>query len=167
LSENDANDAPAFIKNVISQLNTPGANLNGDNFEGLEQDEELSALEFLQKDDSGNFTFNFALARVRPLGETPNPKALATRVFFRLFRAQTTASNFNDQTTYRFWSNGMLFGQKIPLMGVQNDQNNNPEYGTIPCFASPRINLNSPANMDTQIDSPNVIDIAVKSGSRG
>jgi hypothetical protein len=161
---NDPADAPGFITNVISQLNNPGANLGGDSFEGLTQDEDASALEFLQKDNGGNFTFNFALARVRLIGKTPGAKAQAVRVFFRLFQAQTTGSDFNDQTTYRFATSGGTYGHKIPLLGVQNDQNGNPEYVTIPCFATPRLNLGGPAAMGDQTDPPNVIDIMVNPG---
>ena len=41
-------------------------------------------------------------------------------------------------------------GHKISLLGIQNDGGGNPEYVTIPCFATPRVNLNAPAGMDTQ-----------------
>jgi hypothetical protein len=158
----NAADAPTFISNVLGQLNTPGANLAGDSFEGLTQNEDASALEFLQKDSGGNFTFNFALARVRMIGKTAGATAKAVRVFFRLFQAQTTGSDFNDQTTYRFASDGITYGHKIARLGVQNDQNGQPEYVTVPCFATPRINLAGPASMDGQLDQPNVRDITVQ-----
>jgi hypothetical protein len=161
---NDPADAPGFITNVISNLNNPAANLGGDSFAGLTQDEDASALEFLQKDNGGNFTFNFSLARVRLIGNTPGAQAKAVRVFFRLFQAQTTGSDFNEQTTYRFATDGAPSGHKIALLGVQNDQNGNPEYVTIPCFATPRVNLNGPADMHGQNDPPNVIDITVNPG---
>jgi hypothetical protein len=61
---NTAADAPGFIADILSRLNTPGTDLKGDSFDGLEQDEDKSAIEFLQKDNNGNLTFNFALARV-------------------------------------------------------------------------------------------------------
>lgn len=162
---NSAANAPGFITDILSRLNTPGTNLHGDSFDGLQQDEDQSAIEFLQKDSNGNLTFNFALARVRLIGNTPGAKALSTRVFFRLFQAQTTSSDFNDQTTYRFASDGTLNGHKIARLGVQNG-----EYVTIPCFATKRVNLdpntNQPifASMDTQTDSPNARDIAVNPG---
>jgi sucrose-6-phosphate hydrolase SacC (GH32 family) len=152
----NAADAPGFIANVITNLNTPGTDLQGDTFEGLFQDEETSALEFLQD----GLTFNFALARVRMIANgavmIPN-----VRVFFRLFQAQSTVSDFNENTTYRFGANNVPAGHKIPRMGVQNDQSGNPEYVTIPCFASPRINLTAPANMDGQQDPPNVQNISI------
>ena len=111
----------------------------GDTFDpGLSQDEEASSLEFLPQDNAGNFVFNFAVARVRLLGNTPGAQAKKVRVFFRLFQAQTTASNFNPDTTYRYHSDGVLNGVTVPLLGIQNDQNGNPEYVTVPCFATPR-----------------------------
>ncbi len=152
----NAADAPGFIADVIHNLNTPGTGLGGDSFDGLSQDEEGSALEFLQD----GTTFNFALARVRMIANgavmVPN-----VRVFFRLFQAQSTVSDFNENTTYRVGADNMPAGHKIPRLGVQNDQNGNPEYVTIPCFASPRINRTSPANMDLQQDPPNVQNISI------
>src|SRR5262249_8370446 len=113
---------------------------------------DQSALEFQQK-VGGQFVFNYALARVRLRGTTP---AQTVRVFFRLFQAQTTVSDFNLQTTYRrFPNNGVQYGQKIALLGVQNDQNNQPEYVTLPCFATARVNLNGPADLTAQTDPPN------------
>jgi hypothetical protein len=165
---NHAKDAPAFIQNVIKQLNAPGANLNGDSFEGLTQDEDQSALEFLQKDNNGNFAFNFALARVRLIGKTPGAQAVGVRVFFRMFQAQTTVSNFSEvgtgAGTYRWGTNGAS-GDKIALLGVQDN-----EYVTIPCFASPRVNFAGATNsyvsknMDQQTDLPNVATINVNPG---
>jgi hypothetical protein len=157
----NAADAPGFIANVIQNLTQNAGNVNGDSFDGLTQDEGGSALEFLQQDSNGSFVFNFAVARARLKRRTAGDQATAVRVFFRLFQAQTTSSDFNDQTTYRFASDGVLNGHKIALLGVQNDQNNNPEYVTIPCFATPRINLNVPANMADQTDAPNVQTITV------
>jgi hypothetical protein len=153
----NASGASAFITQVIHNLNDPTANLNGDSFAGLTQDEEQSALEFLD----GN-VFNFALARVRLLGNTATTIS-PVRVFFRLFQAQSTASDFNENTTYRWGTNGSP-GHKIALLGVQNDHNGNPEYVTIPCFASPRVNLAAPADMKQQTDDPNVHSITVNPG---
>jgi hypothetical protein len=153
----NATGASAFITQVIHNLNDPAANLNGDSFAGLVQDEEQSALEFHDTN-----VFNFALARVRLLGNTATTIS-PVRVFFRLFQAQSTASDFNENTTYRWGTDGSP-GHKIALLGVQNDQNGNPEYVTIPCFASPRINLAGPADMKQQTDDPNARPITVSPG---
>ena len=159
-------DAPGFIASVIANLTSGGGAVGSDSFEsGLRQDEAGSALEFLQKDDDGNFVFNFAVARVRLKGNTPGAQAVKVRVFFRMFNAATTHSEFNPNTTYRFHSDGALNGVKVPLLGVQNDQNGQPEYVTIPCFAVPRVNLAGPADMNNQLeDTPNAYTINVNPG---
>ena len=155
----NAADAPGFISNAIQNLTTNGGNVGGDTFDNVSQDEDASALEFLQRDSNGNFVFNFAVARVRLVGKTAGAQATNVRVFFRLFQAQTTASNFDPSTTYRLASDGVLNGHKIPLLGIQSN-----EYVTIPCFASPRVNLNASADMSTQTDLPNVQTITVNPG---
>jgi hypothetical protein len=160
----DAAQAPGFIAGVIQNLTAGDGVAGGEAFADLAQDEENSALEFLQQDGDGNFVYNFAVARVRLIGKTPGAKATSVRVFFRLFQAQTTNSSFNEGTTYRLASDGVLNGHKISLLGIQNDGSGNPEYVTIPCFATPRVNLNAPAGMDTQTDPPNVQTITVKPG---
>jgi hypothetical protein len=162
----NAADAPGFIANAIANLTAGGGSVGSDSFEsGLTQDEHGSALEFLQKDDDGNFVFNFAVARVRLKGNTPGAQAVKVRVFFRMFNAATTHSEFNPNTTYRFHTDGVLNGVKVPLLGVQNDASGQPEYVTIPCFASARVNLAAPADMNNQPeDTPNAYTIDVNPG---
>jgi hypothetical protein len=154
-------DAPGFIADVIDKLNTGQA--GSDTFDGLFQDEEQSKLEFQQADSNGNPVFNFALARVRLVAKSQST-AKTVRVFFRLFQAQNTASDFNTSTTFRVSPAGSIYGARAPLLGVQNDQSGNPEYVTIPCFASPRINLTGPADMNVQPDPPNARDINTNPG---
>lgn len=162
----DRNDAPAFIAKVISNLTADKGSVGTDTFDpGLTQGEDASALEFLPEDNAGNYVFNFAVARVRLLGNTPGAQAKKVRVFFRLFQAQTTASSFSPGTTYRFQSDGVLNGVTVPLLGIQNDANGNPEYVTVPCFATPRVNLGASADMKTQPeDTPNAFTINVNPG---
>jgi len=160
----DASGAVAYIQAVIHNLNTPGTIMNGDTFESLSQAEEgVSALEFLPKDKNGDLTFNFALARVRILGNTATTVG-PVRVFFRLFQAQSTNSDFNENTTYRWGTDGVTADHKIPLLGVQNDQHGNPEYVTIPCFAADRINLVTPTDMHKQHDDTNAQPITTVPG---
>ena len=108
-----AGDAAAFIASALPT--STRTTLEATRFAGLPQDEDASALEFQQQDSDGNFVFNFALARVRLLGQTP-ATAQTVRVFFRLFQAQSAASNFDETTRYRFASDGTPFGHKIPLL---------------------------------------------------
>lgn len=156
--------AVSYIQSVLHNLNTPGAITNGDTFESsLAQSEDQSKLEFLPADDNGDPTFNFAVARVRVLSSIATTIS-PVRVFFRLFSAQSTVSNFEEATTYRWGTDGSA-DHKIPLLGVQPDQNGNPEWVTVPCFASERVNwdsaagTNTPADMKTQHDEPNAQSI--------
>lgn len=162
-----AGDAVNYIQTVLKHLNNPNLITNGDTFDAtLTQDEDASALEFLPTDSSGNLTFNFAVARVRIVAKTKQTLD-PVRVFFRLFQAASTVSDFhevgNGEGTYRWGSNGSA-NHKIPLLGVQTDQQGNLEYVTIPCFATERINLKSPADMNTQIDIPNAQSITTVPG---
>ena len=157
-----AADAAAFIATAINQLTQKLT--GGDNFDSLSQDEDASALEFKEQDDSGNYVFNYAVARVR-LAAKNAATAKKVRVFFRLFQAQNTASTFSDTTTYRYWTDGRSFGTKIPLAGVQPDQNGSLEYVTIPCFATERITLSDPTkSMAEQTDEPNAHDLPTDPG---
>ena len=150
----NAGGAVAYIQNILNNLNNPTRITNGDTFDNaLTQSEEQSSLGYLQNDG----ILNFAVARVRILAHTATA-VNNVRVFFRLFQAASTVSTFAEvgtgQGTYRWGTNGTP-GHKIPLLGVQTDQNGNLEYVTVPCFASDRVNLTGPADMNTQTDSPN------------
>ena len=165
MSSNPA-DAPGFIASVTTNLTAGDGTVGLDSFANLTQDEGMSSLEFLPTDKNGDVVFNFAIARVRLQGNTPGAVAKSVRVFFRLFSAQTTATNFDTVTTYQYYSDGQLNGTKIPLLGIQNS-----EYVTVPCFATPRVNFDSitntyiPVNMSTQTDPPNVQNITVVPGT--
>jgi hypothetical protein len=156
----DPADATGFIATAIANLTAGGGTVGSDGFDKLSEDEESTTIEFLPQDSSGNLVFNFAVARVRLKGNTPGAKAQKVRVFFRLFQAQSTVSNFDTSTTYRYQSDGILNGVTVPLLGIQDN-----EYVTIPCFATPRVNLKAPADMTTQPeDTPNAYTIDVKPG---
>ena len=90
--------------------------------------------------------YNFAVARVRyrALG-TPAPNV---RVFFRMFQASTTSTEFQPTTTY---ATGGLGGNRVPLLGVVNG-----EVVTIPFFAAPRVDPNNPEGLNAQTDPDNV-----------
>ena len=150
-----ANGPVAYIRAVLNHLNNPSLITNGDTFDNtLAQDEDSSALEFLPTNSAGEPVFNFAVARVRltsGITTTVGP----VRVFFRLLNAASTNSTFTEvgtgEGTYRWGTNGTV-GHKIALLGVAGL----PEYVAVPCFATERVNLNQPADMKTQTDTPNV-----------
>jgi hypothetical protein len=68
--------------------------------------------------------------------------------------------------TYRWGTNGNS-GHKIALLGVQAGFLGviGSEYVTVPCFATQRVNLTSPADMNTQTDPPNAGMITTAAGS--
>jgi hypothetical protein len=152
-------DAPAFIARVIKSLTGGNGTAYGESFDDLSEDEESTTIEYKPQDASGNWVFNFAVARVRLKGNTAGAKAQNVRVFFRLFQAASTVSNFDSSTTYRYWSDGTLYGETIPLLGIQDN-----EYVTIPCFATARVNLTTQVDMNTQKDAPNAYTIDVVPG---
>jgi len=163
----DASQAVGYIQKVLHNLNTPGAITNGDTFDSLTQDEDLSAVEYLPTNSSGDPVFSFAVARLR-IKAASKTTISPVRVFFRLFQAASTVSNFIEvgtgEGTYRWGTDGTT-GHKIPLLGVQTDQNGNLEYVTIPCFAKERVNLTTPTNMNQQTDPSNAVQITTTAGA--
>ncbi len=136
-------DPNAFIKAVIDGLR--GSQQAGTSFDNLPADEAGAQLEWSQT-INGQAVYNFAICRVR-YRATLNP-APDVRVFFRLFPAMTTSTDFQPATTYR---SGGQPGTKVPLLGIAGG-----EVATIPFFAEARaargVNLNlqqDPHNVDT------------------
>jgi L-Lysine epsilon oxidase N-terminal/L-lysine epsilon oxidase C-terminal domain len=138
------NDPNGFVKAVIDSLRaSPMADTW---FDGLDPTEAGSQLEWSQT-IGGQPVYNFAICRVRYRGEIiPAPNV---RVFFRLFPAMTTSTDYQPTTTYR---TGGQPGTKIPLLGLVGG-----EVTTIPFFADPR----NPATMDLnlQTDTKNIFTI--------
>jgi hypothetical protein len=163
-----ADGAIGYVRQILDHLNEPSLIKNGDTFDSaLTQNEESSAIEFFPVNDESVLTLNFAVARLRiksSIKTTIGP----VRVFFRLFNAASTVSDFTEvgtgAGTYRWGTNGTP-GHKIPLLGVQADILGFPaEYVTVPCFATERVNLKSPADMNTQTDPPNARTIVTEAG---
>ena len=137
-----AADASAFIKQVIANLN---ADKSGNQiFESIPVDAETSSLELSEKVD-GIPVFNFAIARVRYRGTSDISNV---RVFFRLFPAATTSTDFNLDTTYYRAKQGTSV---IPLLGLSNSG----DLLTIPCFAEPRVD-SAVTSISIQLDPANV-----------
>jgi hypothetical protein len=154
----NSSDAIRYIRDVLNHLNNPSLITNGDTFDAtLTQDEDKSKVDFYPNDNSFVPTFTFAVARVRVLSSI-SITLNNVRVFFRLFNAASTSSEFTEVGTgegyYRWGSNGTT-GHKIPLLGVRGAPFFGMEYVTVPCFATERVNLNQPADMKTQTDPPN------------
>ncbi|HEX8112196.1 MAG TPA: LodA/GoxA family CTQ-dependent oxidase, partial [Kofleriaceae bacterium] len=143
------NDPSAFIEAVIDSLR--GSQQANPWFDNLPADEAGAQLEWSQTLD-GQPVYNFAICRVRYRAEL-NP-APDVRVFFRLFPAMTTSTDFQPATTYR---TGGQPGTKIPLLGIVGG-----EVTTIPFFAAPR----RPAtdNLNLQQDPKNIDTLQVNAG---
>ena len=144
LSGSSLSAASTFITQVISNLDS--GSTGGQTFDGLPSDSGEVAL--YQTDSSGTAVFTFAVARVRYRALVDD--AQAVRVFFRMFPALTVSLAHDPATTYRTFSDGVLNGQKIPLLGRVNNN-----ILSIPCFAAQRVNSAS-ASMTTQTDPANV-----------
>jgi hypothetical protein len=144
LSGSSLSAASNFITQVISNLNS--GSTGGETFDGLPSDSGEVAL--YQTDSSGTAVFTFAVARVRYRALVDD--AQAVRVFFRMFPALTVSLAYVPATTYRTFSDGVLNGQKIPLLGRVNNN-----ILSIPCFAAQRVNSAS-VSMTTQTDPANV-----------
>jgi hypothetical protein len=140
------NDPNGFIKDVIDSLRT-SAQANAW-FDALPATEVGSQLEWSQT-LNGAPVYNFAICRVRYRAEI-NP-ATNVRVFFRLFPAMTTGTDYQPSTTYR---TGGQPGTKIPLLGLVGG-----EVTTIPFFAEPR--NPSSTNLNLQQDPKNVATLPV------
>jgi hypothetical protein len=140
------NDPNAFIKEVIDSLRAaPQANTW---FDALPADEAGAQLEWSQT-LNGASVYNFAICRVRYRAEI-NP-ATNVRVFFRLFPAMTTSTDYQPATTYR---TGGQPGTKIPLLGLVGG-----EVTTIPFFAERRNAATTDLNL--QQDPKNIDTLAV------
>ncbi len=166
VSPTDASGAVSYIRQVLTNLNTPGAITNGDTFDTtLTQSEDASSVPWLPAPAGDPQQFSFAVARVR-IKSSINTTISPVRVFFRLFAAASTVTNFSEvgtaEGTYRWGTNGTA-GHKIPLLGVETIAGA-LEYVTIPCFATNRVNLSSPAKMNTQTDPPNALPITTIAG---
>jgi hypothetical protein len=166
-SPTHARHAVTYIRKVLDNLAHPSQITNGDTFDNaLTQNEDNSAIPFLPPQGGDPAQFAFAVARVRiksSVTETVGP----VRVFFRLFSAASTVTNFAEvgtgEGTYRWGSNGTA-DHKIPLLGVETS-GGSLEYVTVPCFATDRVNLGGPADMNTQTDPPNAVPITTSAGA--
>ena len=168
LTLTDASGAVTYIQDILNNLNHPTQITNGDTFENtLTQSEDASSVPWLPAPTGDPEQFSFAVARVRIKSSITTTNGPVLRVFFRLFNAASTVTSFAEvgtaAGTYRWGTNGTA-GHKIPLLGVESVGGSN-EYVTVPCFATARVNLNGPADMNTQTDPPNAVPIKTSAGA--
>jgi hypothetical protein len=139
--------ASSFLTQVLSNLNS--GSTGGQTFNGLPSG-SADQVALYQTDSSGTAVFNFAVARVRYRAPRPFHQAYGVRVFFRLFPALTVSLAYDQGTTYRRFTHGVLNDEVISLLGQVNSN-----ILSIPCFAAQRIDSAS-ASMTTQTDPANV-----------
>jgi hypothetical protein len=152
-------DATTFIQTIIYAFNLPDQPAPPNHpFDAIPTGEAASALDLLPTDAANNPVYNFAVARVRYTAASAS--AQNVRVFFRLVPALTTALAYDPATAYRRWSDGVEFGQAIPLFGVDTSG----DVIAIPCFAQPRIDA-SQDPLTAQTDPANVQTIAADAGT--
>jgi hypothetical protein len=146
---NNPND---FIKAVIDSLRGAPAATAKSWFEGLPAEEGgAGQLEWSQT-VNGEPIYNFAVCRVHYRSELNT--APDVRVFFRLFPAMTTSTDFQPATTY--FTSGQP-GTKIPLLGIVGG-----EVVTIPFFAEPRNPASMPLHLQT--DPKNIDTLKIDAG---
>ena len=110
-------------------------------------DEDSEVLTVAPTNSSGKPVYNFAIARVHYLGDLD--PADNVRVFFRLFAANSTATDFQPTATYQRFPavypvpTAQYGGNELPTFGVAAG-----EYVSVPCFAEPRLSA-------TQSGAPN------------
>jgi hypothetical protein len=145
------NDPNGFIKSVIDSLRGAAPATAKAWFDALPSTESGSQLEWSQF-INGQPIYNFAVCRVHyraKLNTAPD-----VRVFFRLFPAMTTSTDFQPATTY---FTGGQPGTKIPLLGIVGG-----EVVTIPFFAEPRNPSNMPLHLQT--DPKNIDTLKIDPG---
>nr|AHZ89325.1 hypothetical protein [uncultured bacterium 'pool 3 contig00022'] len=137
--------ATSFIQDVLSDFNALDS--AGHPFDAISSDQQDSRLE-LSRSVNGQRVFNFAIARVRYIGNLLS--ADNVRVFFRLFTTAATGLNFSETTSYR---RSDVDGP-VALLGLQGGR-----IVTIPCYGDARIDTTADA-LGVQTDTTNVRTLA-------
>ena len=134
-------DPFAFLSALTSALEAGTAGVQGvaggQSFDSNTQ-EDTEVITVAPTDKSGNKVYNFAIARVHYQGLSS--KARSVRVFFRLFAANSTATDFQPDTTYRRYA---AYSPVYPVPAADDFQNVLPELGvsagsTLPSRVSER-----------------------------
>jgi hypothetical protein len=160
-------DPFAFLASVTAALEAgvPQGTAGGQSFDKNTQEdtEVISVAPTTERHGQTVNVYNFAIARVHYQGLASTAKDV--RVFFRLFAANSTATDFESTSTYRRFAAyspaypvpaANFYQNVLPTAGVQAG-----EYVSIPCFAEARKNAaqsgaaNTLPSLQTP-DAPNV-----------
>ncbi len=153
-------DPQKFLSDLTAALTKGQGVAGGQSFDDdtTEQNEILTVAPYALVGSKKVPVYNFAVARVHYAGKLD--PANDVRVFFRLFAANSTSTEFEANTFARWPATYPVppadWGEHtVPTPGVQGG-----EYVTIPCFAQPRQPANgtgAPNSLPShQSDSPNV-----------
>jgi hypothetical protein len=133
------NDPSGFLQQLVTALENGQGTAGGQTFDvnTAEDNEVISVAPQTKRGGNLVNVFNFAIARAHYQGQ--NQPANDTRVFFRLFAANSTSTEFHADTTYSrdpatYPVPPANFGQHTtPTPGVSAG-----EYVSVPCFGAPR-----------------------------
>ena len=130
-------DPFAYLSALTSALEAGQGVAGGESFD-TDAQEDTEVITVAPDDGSGNKVYNFAVARVHY--QALSSKAQSVRVFFRLFAANSTATDFQPDTTYRRYA---AYSPVYPVPAADDFQNVLPELGLsageyVPSPVSPR-----------------------------
>jgi hypothetical protein len=149
--------ATDYIKSLLNAFNNPPAGFDSDQvFESLPlQENDPNSVTLFTTDNGGTPVYNFAVARVH-FANTATP-ANNVRVFFRLFPGAQGYATFDANALYR--SATTSDGGVIPLIGTLTPGSD--EIGTMPFFATPRVNSLAVSTTTQPQDTPNVQSLGI------
>jgi len=165
--DTDANAPFTFVTDVLSALRASPSRF--DNTTLFPTDETASQLELSQKAGPGNTqrVYNYVVARVRYLAPSGGAGVPAAGVgaFFRVFSTavsgldyDATSETGNGNYRRHVISNATATNpaSAIPLLGIENDSQGNPETASIPFFATPRVDPSTTSMRSQPVDTPNI-----------
>jgi hypothetical protein len=164
-------DPFAFLSSVTSALEA-GTNgvqgvAGGQSFDDNTQ-EDVEVLTVAPQNTAGQNVYNFGIARVHYQGLSS--QAQAVRVFFRLFAANSTATDFQPGSTYLRYPAvypvppAQYFENVLPTLGVLAG-----EYVSVPCFGEARKSAtqNGTANSLPSLQTPDTFNVRNLSATGG
>ena len=132
-------DPLAFLASLTSALEGGQGTAGGQNFND-NTDEDTEVITVAPDDGHGHKVYNFAIARVHYQGLAST--AHKVRVFFRIFAANSTATYFEPDSTFRRYA---AYSPVYPVPPADDFQNVLPEMGlasgeyvTLPFFGETR-----------------------------
>jgi tyrosinase-like protein len=152
--DSDGNAPFKFIQQVMANFNSLPNDLSHPFLTQLSEDENASQLELSQK-VGGQRVYNYAVAKVRYLAPA-TVDATNVSAFFRLFNTAVSALDYDGTgvaTIGNYRRSNNTNGSSVPLLGIENDSQGQPETSCIPFFASPRVDTSTQKMTDQPPDN--------------